>query len=357
MLIIILCPSAEIISGSLLRPLNIFYSLKGFRNLRVKCIPIKRVSDLLLQLWRILHANIIIASGVSPWISAFVAVLGRVLKKKVLVDFHGFAWLEANATNAIGFPMKVLLVSERISYGSSQYVITASKWLADALARYFGERKGVFVVENAVPYVFEKVAHKLMKRYNSNTLRKYVCEGVLHCSDCLSKLLFIAPLVSVFKSNILAYEELLKLRQFLGENVLIVVTGINRTDVFDIPSNIVSIGYIDYVDYVALLLSSDGVILPYPSNAICGGVRNKVLEAGFCKKPVISTKVGMMHFKALPMVHYIPFNALLEKTVHSVKEWELVAQKLHEIVVQQHSFSLFKHSFLTLLAYTLRHAT
>ena len=358
MLIIILCPSAEIISGSLLRPLNIFYSLKGFRNLRVKCIPIKRVSDLLLQLWRILHANIIIASGVNPWISAFVAVLGRVLKKKVVVDFHGFAWLEANATNAIGFPMKVLLVSERISYGFSQYVITASKWLADALARYFSKRKGVFVVENAVPYVFEEVAHRLMKKYNPSTLRKYVCEGVLHCSDCFSKLLFIAPLVSVFKSNILAYEELLKLRQFLGENVLIVVTGINRTDVFDIPSNIISIGYIGYVDYVALLLSSDGVILPYPSNAICGGVRNKILEAGFCKKPVISTKVGIMHFKALPMVHYISFNsfnALLEETVHNVKEWELVAQKLHEIVVQQHSFSLFKHSFLTFLSYILRH--
>jgi glycosyltransferase involved in cell wall biosynthesis len=349
-LIAIIGPSAENISGSLLRPLNIYYSLKCFRKLRARYVPIKRSFDLFLQLWHILHADIIIASGVNPWISAFITILGKVLKKRVVVDFHGFAWFEANVTKTKEFPIRtLLLISERVSYRFSQYVITASKWLANVLIHYFGGRKGVFIIENAVPYVFEKVANKLMRKYDSSTLRKYICEKVLHRGDCFNKLLLIAPLPSIFKSNTLAYEELLKLKQSLDENILVVVTGIKGTDMFNVSNNIVSIGYIDYVDYVALLLASHGVILPYPSNAICGGVRNKVLEAGFYKKPVISTKIGMMHFNALPMVHYIPINTLLEKTAHYVKKWEFVAQKLHEIVVRQHGFSSFKRSFLSFL--------
>jgi hypothetical protein len=348
MLITIVGPSAELISGSLLRPLNIYYSLKGFRNLKTRYVPIKGISDLFLQFRCILHADIIITSGVNPWVSASIAMLGKVLKKRVVIDFHGFAWFEAYVTKATGFFMRtLLLISERVSYKFSRYVITASRWLANVLTHYFGERKCVFIIENAVPYIFEKVADRLMKNYNSSMLRKYVCEKVLHRSDYFNKLLFIAPLPSIFKSNILAYEELLKLRRFLNENMLIVVTGIRGANILDVSSNIISIGYIGYVDYVALLLSSEGVILPYPNNAICGGIRNKVLEAGFCRKLVVSTKMGMMHVKASPNMHYILMNSTNSKnTLQNLKKevLESIIERLSNLIKEEYSFHRFRES-------------
>jgi len=211
-LVVIIGPSAEVISGSLLRPINIYYSLRDLRGLKVKYIPVKKLPDLLPQLFTILYADMIIASGVNPWISALVTLWRKISRKMVIVDFHGFAWIEANATNAVGVLLKTfLLISEKISYKFSNYVITASKWLANTLAQYHGGRREVFVIENAVPYIFEKVSRKLIEGYGSNfnTLREYVCKKVLYCNDSSTKLLFTAPLPSVFRSNILAYEELL----------------------------------------------------------------------------------------------------------------------------------------------------
>jgi glycosyltransferase involved in cell wall biosynthesis len=290
-----------------------------------------------------------IVSGVNPWISASIAVLGKILRKKVVMDFHGFAWLEANITNATRLPTKVLLlVSEKISYRLSQYIITASEWLASILAYHFSNRKDVIVIENAVSYVFEKVACKLMENYDSSMLRKYICEKVLHRGDCFDKLLFIAPLPSVFKSNMLAYEELLKLTPSLNENAIVAVTGVKRTDVFESQGNIIPIGYVNYVNYIALLLSSDGVILPYPSNAICGGIRNKVLEAGFCRKLVISTKIGVMHAKVAPNIHYIAIDN--EIALQGLKEeTQNIAKNLSNLIKEKYSFATFKKALLKLL--------
>jgi len=352
--VVIIGPSAEVISGSLLRPINIYYSLRDLRGLKVKYISVKKLSDLLPQLFPILYADMVIASGVNPWISALVTLWRKISRKMVIVDFHGFAWIEVNATNVAGFPMKMLLlVSERVSYKLSWYVIMASKWLANALAHYFGERRGVFVIENAVPYIFEEVVHKLVEKYDPNTLRKYICEKVLCRGDCFSKPLLIAPLPTVFRSNILAYEELLRLSQSLGENVLIAVTGI-KTNTFSVSSNIVLTGYTSYVNYVGLLLSSDSVILPYPMNAICGGVRNKVLEAGFCKKPVISTKAGMMHLNASPNIHYVPIS--IEAVFQELRKELLkeIAEKLNTLISKRYSFILFKKSLLKLVKSIIR---
>jgi glycosyltransferase involved in cell wall biosynthesis len=353
-LVVIVSPSAEVVSGSLLRPINIYYSLKGFKNIRVDHVPVRKTPSLLLQLSRILRAGVIIVSGVNPWISASIATLGRVLRKEVLTDFHGFSWLEASLTNAVGpFMRRLLLVSEKISYKLSRYVVVASQWLAKVLNHYFGERRSVVVLENAVPCIFEEITHKLMKSYDLNMLRRYVCERVLHRNDCFDKLLFIAPLPSVFESNILAYRELLKLRSLL-ENVMIIVTGIKRTDVFDFQGNIIPIGYVSYVDYVALLLSSDGIILPYPSNAICGGIRNKVLEAGFCAKPVISTKTGMMHLNAVPNFHYVLIDDKEAPWISRKDLLKEVSEKLGFLVKENYSFKVFREKWTRLIALILQ---
>jgi hypothetical protein len=105
----------------------------------------------------------------------------------------------------------LLLVSEKISYELSHYVTTASPWLSSILAQYFGRRENVSTIENSVSYIFEKTVHRMIKSYDTNIVRKYVCEKILK-GKCLNKPILIAPLPSVFKSNILAYKELLRLK-------------------------------------------------------------------------------------------------------------------------------------------------
>jgi glycosyltransferase involved in cell wall biosynthesis len=349
MLVVVVGPSAELISGSLLRPINIYYSLKGFKSLKVDYIPVRGVPDLTLQLKRILSANVIIASGVNPWISALIAVMGRALRRRVIVDFHGFAWLEVSVTNATVLPVKILLlVSEKISYKLPHYVTTASPWLTSTLAQYFGRRENVNTIENSISYIFEKTVHRMVESYDTNILRKYVCEKMLK-GKCLDKLILVAPLPSVFKSNTLAYKELLRLKNLMNKDVTVIVTGIKEASKLSPQDNIIPIGYVSYTSYIALLLSADGVILPYPSNAICGGTRNKVLEAGFCKKPIVSTRAGVMHARLLPNVHYITVdNVGIAQSFKSEKLRE-IAEKLGKLIREEYSFAMFKKSVLNLL--------
>jgi hypothetical protein len=83
-LIVIAGSSAEVVSGSLLRPANIYYSLHNFRRVVTCHVPIRSIFDLVLQLRKILHADITVLSCVNPRISTFVVILGKVLRKKVV---------------------------------------------------------------------------------------------------------------------------------------------------------------------------------------------------------------------------------------------------------------------------------
>jgi glycosyltransferase involved in cell wall biosynthesis len=347
MIITIVGPSADIISGSLLRPINIYYSLNSLRNVSVNYVSIRKTIDLLYQLRYILSSDFIIVSGVNPWISAFLTILGRILRRKVITDFHGFAWLEANIMGTSRFFIRaLLLISEKISYKLSQHIITASTWLAKTLSEYFGVRKNISVIENATSYIFEKVVNELAEKYDHETLRKYVCKALLYRNDCFKKLLFISPLPSVFKSNILAYKELARLIPQIKEDIIIVITGVKEPGISDPQEKIVLLGYLSYVNYVALLMSSDAVILPYPNNAICGGVRNKILEAGFCRKPIISTKTGMMHVKAIPNIHYIMTDNI--KIIQNLDKEKLqnLAKSLNNLIKEGYSFSVFRRMLL-----------
>jgi glycosyltransferase involved in cell wall biosynthesis len=191
-----------------------------------------------------------------------------------------------------------------------------------------------------------------VESYDINILRRYVCEKMLK-GKCLNKPILIAPLPSVFKSNILAYKELLRLKNLMNKDVIIVVTGIKEASELSPQDNIIPIGYVSYTSYIALLLSADGVILPYPSNAICGGARNKVLEAGFCKKPLISTRAGVMHARLLPNVHYITIDSM--EVVQSLKSEKLqeTAKKLGKLIREKYSFTIFKKLLLKLFKATI----
>jgi len=352
--IVIVGPSSEVISGSLLRPANIYYSLRDLRKVVASCIPIKSTFDLLPQLRKILHADIIVLSGVNPWISAFIAILGKILGRRVVTDFHGFAWLEMSITNASRYFMRMLLlVSEKISFKFSRYVIVSSPWLKKTLMHYFGLRSDVFVIENAVFYLFEKLVREIMERFETNELRTRICYELVERGECRDKLLFVAPLPAVFSSNVLAYKELLRLNILQDPNIIVVITGIKVSASL---GNIIHVGYINYINYTMLLLASDAVILPYPSNAICGGVRNKILEAGYCKKTVISTKVGMMHLNAVPNIHYmsIEIESANSKTELNREKLENIAKSLNELTMNSYSFEIFKRRLLEFVSVVLK---
>jgi glycosyltransferase involved in cell wall biosynthesis len=352
--IVIVGPSAEVISGSLLRPANIYYSLRDLRKVVASCIPIKSTFDLLPQLRKILHADIIVLSGVNPWISAFIAILGKILGRRVVTDFHGFAWLEMSITNASRYFMRMLLlVSEKISFKFSRYVIVSSPWLKKTLMHYFGLRSNFLIIENSVFYLFEKLVREIMERFETNELRTRICYELIKESECRNKLLFIAPLPPVFSSNMLAYKELLRLNIFQYPDVMIVITGVKAPNLSD---NIIHVGYVNYVNYVMLLLASDAILLPYPNNAICGGVRNKILEAGYCKKAVISTKVGMMHLNAVPNIHYmsIEIEGANSKTELNREKLENIAKSLNELTMNSYSFEIFKRRLLEFVSVVLK---
>jgi hypothetical protein len=84
--IAIVGPSAEVISGSLLRPANIYYSLCDLRKVVASYIPVRSVFGLLPQLRKILHADIIVLSGVNPWISAFIVRSERCNNTRILYE-------------------------------------------------------------------------------------------------------------------------------------------------------------------------------------------------------------------------------------------------------------------------------
>lgn len=51
---------------------------------------------------------------------------------------------------------------------------------------------------------------------------------------------------------------------------------------------------------------ADVCVAPFPSNAICGGTRNKICEYLACGKPIVSTREGMRGFDdAVPSKHFL----------------------------------------------------
>ncbi len=340
--ILVIGPLVDHISGSLLRPMNILYSLKGLNSLRVSYIPIKSVANLLPQLGSLLSADILIVSGVNPWVSALLVLLRRFIRKTTIVDVHGFAWYEAYITKGSGTVRRVLLlISEALAYSFANHVIVASKWLANALKTYFKVRN-VFVVENATSVLFERIARRL-SNIPANKLRRFVLCNILGLR-AENKLILVAPLPGVFASNLLAHKYLLNLLNKLPENVLVAITGM-KGDVHN--DRLVYVGYLSYPKYVALLLASDAIVLPYPPNAICGGARNKVLEAGYCGKPIISTGIGMLHIPVRPKTHYIPLNELMDTGIKWEDSlWREVAARLKELIINHYSFQAFKRAFL-----------
>jgi len=352
--VVLVGPSADKISGSLLRPLNIWYSLRGILSIHLVYVAVNSFTRFIELIPKILSADIVIVSGVNPWISAIVAVMRMLIRKATVVDFHGSAWYEASAMGSHGTIFKTFLfVSECFAYRFSSYITAASTLLAKILNIYLGERS-VYIIPNALTSTFTRVADTLSE-YSKDELLRVLGEELRKI--LVGKKVLLAPLPDVFKANVLAAQQLESLSEALSDDYLIVITGTSRF----VKDRVVGVGHLPFVKYVALLLASDAVVLPYPANAVCGGARNKVLEAAYCKKTLITTRAGMMGLITVPNIHYIPFENCISSSPfdHCLEQvmkkcWMNRALRLHELVLSQHSFEKFKLHLLKLILHIIK---
>ncbi len=345
--LILVGPPAGYLSGSLLRPLNIWYTLRGLKSIQVLYLPVKSIIDLLPKLYTLLIADIVIISGVNPWVSAMISLMRRLTNKITIVDVHGSAWYECSIGRYCGLlSKKFLFISELMAYRFATLIVVASRGLERVLKIFF-KINNVYIIPNAITPLFEKIVARL-SIHDKELLKRYILTRINRISFTPTHFLFLAPLPKIFQSNVLAYNALRELARNL-KKAIIVVTGIEGKPMDKVGDTlIVHTGYLTYPEYVALLIASDAIILPYPDNAICGGARNKVLEAGYCKKPVISTRVGMLYIQAIPSVHYISIDTMLREDIQ-LDKLESSASELYKVVSSMHSFTSFKASFLKLL--------
>ena len=342
MKVAIIGPDASTVSGSLLRPLNILHAVHGMKTIKSRYVPIKSVTRIPFSVNSILQHDVVIISGVNPWIATLICIIGRLFRKKVILDLHGCSWYEYSTALKKNVMLAILLFSsELLACKLASHVIVASQFLAKLIGKVY-RRRADKIIENATTPIFESLA-KTLARSDKLTLRALV-ERVIGIPLTNCKLL-IAPLPNIFWQNLEAYKILVSLLQGKPKNFKVIVTGLKGQIV---SGGLICVGYVPYTLYVILLLASDGVILPYPHNAVCGGARNKVLEAGYCKKPIISTRAGVLHMDAKPWEDYIPLEC-----IRSMNELERIIGTSHicienrfKKITKRHTFNIFKSHIL-----------
>ncbi len=358
--LLVIGPSATTTTGSLLRPYNIWYTLKGLSTMNVRYLPITYPIEVLLNIRSIIRSNIIIISGVSPWISAMILIVSRLLGKCVILDVHGSPYYEHIMSGRVRIIRELLLyVNEYISYRLSTNIIVASRGLIGILHKYFRVRlnKRLYVLPNSISYLFMKIIKPLMgidRRLLWNVLLKPKLNVDIDNNDTK---IVISPLPDVFIGNLIAYDTLMNMiRELRSNNIRIIITGI-RKELKRIDSFIINVGYLPYIDYITLLLNAQAILLPYPNNSVCGGVRNKVLEAGYCGVPLISTKNGVLHLDAKGWIHYIPLeevqlgNLLINIDTDAIKS---ISENMRMLILEKYLPNYFSRNLLTILREILR---
>lgn len=356
--IVIIGSYPDRIKGSLLRQLNIWYSIRDLESFNVMYIHLTKES--VHRMRDLIFSDIVILSGTASSIySLLLLFIRKILRKPSIVDFHGIGWYEDSIAHGGNKLKQVLRRSltftyEFLAYKTADHVVAASHLLSFILKRYFKPRKNLHVIENSVTPLFEKIVKRL-RDLDPSLLRRHLHDvlKIPHNSYVL-----LCPLPENFASNKLAIDALSNIEESLDEKVCIIVTGVKSRNEKGV-GRVIYAGYLSYVEYVALIMISSGVLLPYPPNAICGGVRNKVLEAGYCGKILFSTRTGVLFTKAQPKVHYYPIDDLLsdsnDKITISVdlltkKELDCMAKEFKSYIDSRHLFTEFKSNLLKLLA-------
>ena len=228
--------------------------------------------------------------------------LGSALRKPLIFDVHGSATQELSATGmANSHELGLTERAEQKALVTAEKVIVVSTELSEFLQARFGiSERCLAVIPNGVD----------LDSYRETTSNAHIqVRAALRIPNGNRVVAFICPLIENFPSNEIAlrwFFQVIPIVESRRKDVTFLILGGGRT--IPVPSS--SVLYAGFVrDLPGALAISDVCVLPYPPNAVCGGVRNKALDYFAAGKPVVSTSEGMRGIaEAVPGRDYLLAN-------------------------------------------------
>lgn len=251
--------------------------------------------------------------------------LSRFLSKPLVFDIHGSATEELEASGRCS-PDRLADIekAEAKSLAVADRVVVVSPELKQFLRNRFGVPEDrLSLVPNGVDldsYEVEATKEQLQR------VRERLC-----VPDTNRVITFTCPRIKDFLSNEIALKwffEVIPMLDSRRKDLTVLILGGGEI----VPSPSSSVLYPGFVENLPIVLAaSDVCVLPYPKNAVCGGVRNKALEYFAAGKPVVSTTEGMRGIKeAAPGRDYVLADTTQEfaERIQDVISDETLAQKI-----------------------------
>ncbi|MDG1811765.1 MAG: glycosyltransferase [Polaribacter sp.] len=219
-------------------------------------------------------------------------LIGVFLKRKfpeiiLISDLHTSSFFELKEERKTGLKQRVKLFLipflENLVVKNSDQIVTVSKETEEILTQDYPLSKGkIHIIKNATDtnIVYKKDFIKINQtKKNENVLVVFPNPRGEFLSNDLEFLFEIADKIQETKNRI----------QF------VVLGGGEVPET--VPDNVLFTGYVE--NYNEWLNKAAICIATYPSNAVCGGVRNKICDYLAVGKPIIATKESMRGFDDL----------------------------------------------------------
>ena len=221
------------------------------------------------------------------WMRTLGIRLSLLLSKPLVFDIHGSATQELEASGRAKLSrVRDVEQVEAKALATADIVIVVSPELKHFLrTRFAVPEDRMLLVPNGVD----------LGRYRLSPTNDQLREARerLHIPHGNRIITFTCPRSEGFLSNELALEWFFQAVRILDSrrnDLTVLILGGGKI----VPSSSSSVVYAGFVeDLPGVLALSDTCVLPYPPNAVCGGVRNKTLEYFAAGKPVVSTTEGM----------------------------------------------------------------
>jgi len=94
-------------------------------------------------------------------------------------------------------------------------------------------------------------------------------------------------------------------------------------------------------DFKETLRNISILFLAYPDNSICGGARNKLLEAAACNIPIVSTPYGSLGFEEQDLIMTGETTEELLERIKELEDYKLrknLGKKLRNVIVQNYNY-------------------
>jgi glycosyltransferase involved in cell wall biosynthesis len=221
------------------------------------------------------------------WMKVLGIRLSRLLRRPLVFDIHGSVTqeMEANRRDSLD-RLADIEQAEAEALAAADGVIVVSRELMLFLRTRFGvPEDSMMLVPNGVDLESYEGAAR------GRELQKM--RERLHIPYANRVVTFTCPRLEHFLSNEIALEwffDVVRILDLRRNDLTFLILG--GGEIVPVPSS--SVLYPGYVeDLPSVLALSDVCVLPYPADALCGGVRNKALDYFAAGKPVVSTTEGM----------------------------------------------------------------